>query len=77
MAYIQEFNCSYAQASWPTVLIGSFASFNIATAGFLSHYFEKRSIILTGIILCSLSIGVSAFVKTIEWIIFFSALQGI
>ena len=76
MAFINQFNCTYAQASWPTVLIGSFASFNIATAAFLAHYFEKRSIILTGILLASIAIGLSAFVQTIQWIIFLSAIQG-
>ena len=76
MSFIREFHCTYAQASWPTVLIGSFASFTIFVAGFATHYFEKRSIIATGILLTTLSIGLSAFVSTIQWIIFLSAIQG-
>lgn len=76
MAFIRQFNCTYAQASWPTVLIGSFASFTIAVAGFLSHYVEKRTIILAGILLNSLAIGLTATVQSIEWIIVLSAVQG-
>ena len=76
MAFIRTFDCSYAQASWPTVLIGSFASFTIAVAGFLSHYIEKRTIILTGILLNSLAIGLTAAVHSIGWIIGLSVVQG-
>lgn len=76
MAFIREFSCSYAQASWPTVLIGSFASFTIAVAGFMAHYLDKRTIILTGILLNSLAIGLTATVRSIGWIIGLSAVQG-
>lgn len=76
LSFRDEFNCTYAQASWPTVLIGSFASFTSFVAGFLTHYFEKRSILSIGILLSSFGIGLSAFVGSIQSIILLSAVQG-
>lgn len=76
MAFLKEFNCTYSQASWPVVAIGSWASFFVAVAGFLSHYFEKHSIIFFGVLLSSLAIGISALAKNIKLVIFLAALQG-
>ena len=56
--------------------LGSFASFFIAVAGFLSHYLDKKTIILSGIVLSSVAVGLSALVDTIQSVIFLSAIQG-
>ncbi|CAG2118104.1 unnamed protein product, partial [Medioppia subpectinata] len=57
-AFVSEYDCTYRQASWPVSLIGSFASITGLLAAFLSHYFQIRTLVFTGVLICSFATSI-------------------
>lgn len=71
LALITTFNCSREEASWPVTLASGISAIVCLPAGFLSHYFAIRSIVVAGILVSSLGIGVCIFANSIAFIILF------
>ncbi len=67
--FVDEFQCSYRDASWPISLAGSTASITGIFAGFLTHYFEIRILVFVGVLICSIAISISYLATDIIFII--------
>ncbi|GBN08861.1 hypothetical protein AVEN_60842-1 [Araneus ventricosus] len=78
VAVVQVFNVSREQASWPFSLCGSLMCLLGPLAGFLTHYFSIRSILVSGIAISAVAIAVCFFTPTLMYlIIFFGLFRGI
>lgn len=68
-AFVNTYNCTYQEASWPISLAGSVASITGIAAGFLTHYFNIRTLVFFGILITSIAISACYFADTIIFII--------
>ncbi|KPM02421.1 monocarboxylate transporter 12-like protein [Sarcoptes scabiei] len=75
---IELFRSTHQQAAYSVSLIGSVASTTGLASAFLSHYFTPQTLIISGIILCSFSVSITAAAKSIYHVIVtLGILQGI
>jgi MFS family permease len=77
MALMDDFGCSYEQATWTFTLIGGVGSLTTVIAGFLTHYLSIRLVVGCGVALNALSIAVCSHAVTVQQIIGLGALQGV
>ena len=68
LGIIDTFNCTYQQSAWPVSMAGSVASLTGLVAGFLSHHLPIRSLVLLGIVISSLSLIVTYFASSIQFV---------
>lgn len=76
VALMEEYNCTYNEATWPFTLIGGVGSLVTVLAGFLAHYLSIRLVVSGGILLNAISVALSSRAVTINQIIYLGALQG-
>ncbi|GIY11842.1 MFS domain-containing protein [Caerostris darwini] len=78
VAVVQVFNVSREQASWPFSLCGSLMCLLGPLAGFLTHYFSIRSILVSGVAISAVAIALCFFTPTLMYlVIFFGLFRGI
>src|SRR5690625_463031 len=69
LALIDRFGCSHQQAAWSVSLAGSVASIAGLPAGFLTHYFSTRVLVIAGVCLCSISVCATSLANSIGFVI--------
>ncbi|GFX72529.1 MFS domain-containing protein [Trichonephila clavipes] len=78
VAVVEVFGVSREQASWPFSLCGSLMCLLGPLAGFLTHYFSIRSILVSGVIISAVAIIACFFTPSLMFlIIFFGLFRGI
>ncbi|KAG8197560.1 hypothetical protein JTE90_021291 [Oedothorax gibbosus] len=78
VAVVQVFEVSREQASWPFSLCGSLMCLLGPLAGFLTHYFSIRSILVSGIVISAVAVAACFFTPSLTYlIIFFGLFRGI
>lgn len=75
-AFLEQYRCSYAEATWTFTLVGGVGSLTTLLAGFLVHYTSVRLVCSVGIVICSVSIWLSSLATSIRQIILLGAVQG-
>lgn len=68
LSIIETFQCTYQQSAWPVSMAGSVASLTGLAAGFLSHHFSIRALAILGVFICSISLMVTYFATSIEFV---------
>lgn len=78
LALIKQFNSTHQQAAWPVSLAGSVASTTGIMSSLLSHYFQARTLVVFGVIICSISIASTYLADTIYFVtICIGLIQGL
>ncbi|XP_035213902.1 monocarboxylate transporter 9-like [Stegodyphus dumicola] len=78
VSVIHVFNISREQATWPFSLCGSLMCLLGPLAGFLTHYFSIRSILVSGVLVSAVAIAACFFTPSLMYlIIFFGLFRGI
>ncbi|XP_054706971.1 monocarboxylate transporter 9-like [Uloborus diversus] len=78
VSVVQVFDISREQAIWPLSLCGSLMCLLGPLAGFLTHYFSIRSILVSGVIISAVAIAACFFTPSLIYlIIFFGLFRGI
>ncbi|XP_042907875.1 monocarboxylate transporter 9 [Parasteatoda tepidariorum] len=78
VSVVQVYNISREQAIWPFSLCGSLMCLLGPLAGFLTHYFSIRSILVSGVLVSAVAIAACFFTPSLMFlIIFFGLFRGI